>query len=110
MDSVVKTIDVEVPVNTAYNQWTQFESFPQFMDGVEEVHQLDETHLHWKAKIGGKAKEWDAEISEQTPDQRVAWYAENGTYNAGVVTFHHLAEGKRKRYAAVITSCDRGGA
>ncbi len=90
MATVEKSIEVHVPVSTAYNQWTQFETFPQFMDGVEEVRQLDDTHLHWKARIGGKEKEWDAEISEQVPDQRVAWHATGGTQNAGAVTFHRI--------------------
>ncbi len=90
MSSIVKTIDVNVPVRTAYNQWTQFEEFPQFMDGVHEVRQLDDRRLHWKASIGGKTEEWDAVISEQTPDQRIAWMNTSGARNAGVVTFHHL--------------------
>ena len=96
MESVVKMIDVDVPVRTAYNQWTQFETFPQFMDGVEEVRQLDDTHLQWKATVGGRTKEWQAEISEQTPDQRIAWWAESGAHNKGVVTFHHLADNKSR--------------
>ncbi len=90
MATVEKSIEVHVPVSTAYNQWTQFETFPQFMEGVEEVRQLDDTHLHWKARIGGKEKEWDAEISEQVPDQRVAWHATGGAQNAGAVTFHRI--------------------
>ena len=94
MTSVMKTVDVAVPVRTAYNQWTQFEEFPQFMEGVEEVRQIDETHLHWRARIGGREKEWDAEITEQRPDERVAWRSTDGQDNAGVVTFHKLDEGK----------------
>ncbi|HEY7293953.1 MAG TPA: SRPBCC family protein [Dehalococcoidia bacterium] len=92
MGSVIKTIEVNVPVRTAYNQWTQFESFPRFMEGVQEVRQLDNTRLHWRAKIGGKEKEWDAKITEQTPDQRVAWTSIAGAKNAGVVTFHRLGD------------------
>jgi uncharacterized membrane protein len=92
MAKVEKSIDVNVPVHVAYNQWTQFESFPQFMKGVEEVHQLDDTHLHWKARILGKEVEWDAEIVEQVPDQRIAWRATGGRTNAGVVTFHRLSD------------------
>ncbi len=92
MGSVTKSIDVNVPVRTAYDQWTQFESFPRFMDGVQEVRQLDNTRLHWRAKIGGKEKEWDAKITEQTPDQRVAWTSTSGAENAGVVTFHRLGD------------------
>lgn len=90
MESVTKSIDVKVPVQTAYNQWTQFESFPHFMEGVEEVRQIDDTRLRWKATIGGKTEEWDAEITEQHPDHRVAWKSTSGADNAGVVTFHQL--------------------
>jgi uncharacterized membrane protein len=90
MASVVESIDVEVPVSTAYNQWTQFEEFPRFMEGVKSVTQIDDTHLHWVAEIAGKDKEWDAEITEQHPDERVAWRATSGAENAGVVTFHRL--------------------
>ena len=90
MSSVVKSIDVNVPVRTAYNQWTQFEEFPRFMEAVEEIRQLDDKRLHWRAKIGGKEEEWDAEITEQIPDERVAWRSTSGAPNAGVVTFHHL--------------------
>ena len=90
MAKVEHSIDVGVPVETAYNQWTQFEEFPRFMEGVEEVRQLDPTHLHWRAKIGGKDTEWDAVITEQVPDERVAWTNTTGARNAGVVTFHHV--------------------
>lgn len=90
MHRVEKSIDVNVPVRTAYNQWTQFESFPQFMEGVESVQQLDDTHLHWKAKLKGVEKEWDAEITEQTPDHRIAWTNTSGATHAGVVTFHRI--------------------
>jgi uncharacterized membrane protein len=81
---------VEVPLSTAYNQWTQFEEFPQFMEGVESVTQSDDTHMHWVAEIAGKRHEWDAEITEQRPDERVAWQAVDGTTNAGAVTFHRI--------------------
>jgi uncharacterized membrane protein len=90
MASVVESIDVNVPLSTAYNQWTQFEDFPHFMEGVKSVTQLDDTHLHWVAEIAGKEEEWDAEISEQHPDERVAWHSTSGTKNAGVVTFHRI--------------------
>ncbi len=90
MSSIQKSIDVDVPVRTAYNQWTQFEEFPRFMEGVQEVRQLDDTHLHWRADIGGKEKEWDAVITDQVPDQRVAWRSTSGAENAGVVTFQSL--------------------
>ncbi len=91
--SVEKSIDVDVPVHTAYNQWTQFEAFPEFMEGVVEVKQLSDTQLHWKAKIAGKEKEWDATITEQKPDERIAWEAVDGATNAGVVTFHRIDQG-----------------
>jgi uncharacterized membrane protein len=90
MANTVQSIDVEVPLSTAYNQWTQFEEFPRFMEGVKSVRQLDDTHLHWVAEVGGKEKEWDAEIAEQTPDERVAWHSTSGAPNAGVVTVHRL--------------------
>ncbi|HEX6509060.1 MAG TPA: SRPBCC family protein [Chloroflexota bacterium] len=92
MSTITKSIDVNIPVRTAYDQWTQFEAFPQFMEGVEEVKQLDDTHLHWKAKVGGHEAEWDAVITEQNPDERVAWRSTDGKQNAGVVTFHRLGE------------------
>jgi uncharacterized membrane protein len=94
--NIEESIDVNVPVRTAYNQWTQFEEFPKFMGGVEAVTQLDDTHLRWKANIGGVIKEWDAVITEQIPDERVAWTNITGTRNAGVVTFHRLAEGQTR--------------
>ncbi len=90
MSTIVESIDVNVPVRTAYNQWTQFEEFPKFMENVEKVEQLDDRRLHWVANVAGKKKEWDAKITEQTPDQRVAWTATDGTENAGVVTFHRI--------------------
>jgi uncharacterized membrane protein len=96
MSTIEKSIDVHVPVRTAYNQWTQFEEFPRFMEGIESVRQLDDTHLHFVANIGGKKKEWDAEITEQTPDQRIAWREVAGAPNAGVVTFHRLAPEKTR--------------
>jgi len=87
---IQESIEVEVPLRTAYDQWTQFEEFPEFMEGVQEVRQLDDTHLHWVAEIGGVRREWDAEITEQHPDERVAWKSTDGAENAGVVTFHRL--------------------
>jgi uncharacterized membrane protein len=87
MSTVEKSIEVELPVSTVYNQWTQFEEFPQFMEGVEQVVQLDDTRLHWVAEIAGAKREWDAEIVDQDPDQRVAWRSIDGTGNGGVVTF-----------------------
>jgi uncharacterized membrane protein len=90
------SIDVDVPVRTAYNQWTQFEEFPRFMRSVQEVRQLDDEHLHWKASVAGKDKEWDAEITEQVPDERIAWRSTSGPMNAGVVTFDKIAEGRTR--------------
>ncbi len=92
MSNVQESIDVNVPVRTAYDQWTQFETFPQFMEGVKEVRQLDDTHLHWVAEIAGIERAWDAVVTEQTPDQRVAWTNTDGAENAGVVTFHKLSD------------------
>jgi uncharacterized membrane protein len=90
METVEKSIEVHVPIQTAYNQWTQFEDFPKFMEGVQEVRQLDDRRLHWRAKIGGKEEEWDAVITEQIPDKRIAWRSTSGAENAGVVTFHYI--------------------
>ncbi len=90
MSSVIETVDVEVPVRTAYNQWTQFEEFPRFMEGVERIEQVDDTLTHWKISIGGVTREFDAKITEQHPDERVAWKSVDGTDHAGVVTFHRL--------------------
>src|SRR5829696_8464089 len=96
MATIEQSVEVQVPLSTAYNQWTQFEEFPQFMEGVQEVRQLDDTHLHWVAEIGGQTHQWDAEISEQRPDERVAWKSTDGKDNAGVVTFHRLSDEKTK--------------
>jgi uncharacterized membrane protein len=93
MSTVTKAIDVNVPIRTAYDQWTQFEEFPRFMEGVKSVSQIDDTHLHWVADVAGQRKEWDAEISEQHPDERVAWTSTDGAQNAGVVTFHRIDDG-----------------
>jgi uncharacterized membrane protein len=96
MERVERTIEVGVPVREAYDQWTQFEEFPQFMEGVERVDQLDDTHLHWVAEVAGKTHEWDAEVTEQHPDERVAWKSTTGKMNAGVVTFHRLSDDQTK--------------
>ncbi|MDI6858379.1 MAG: SRPBCC family protein [Dehalococcoidia bacterium] len=90
MSRIHKSIEVNVPVRTAYNQWTQFEEFPKFMQGVVEVEQLDDTHVHWVAQIAGRRKEWDAEITEQVPDRRIVWRAQQGTPNAGMVSFESV--------------------
>jgi uncharacterized membrane protein len=96
MATIEKSIEVEVPVRVAYNQWTQFEEFPKFMEGVREVRQADDRRLLWKATIGGRDEEWLAEIAEQVPDQRIAWRALSGAGNAGVVTFHRLADSRTR--------------
>ena len=90
METVEETIDVDVPVRTAYDQWTQFESFPQFMSGVESVTQLTDTTNHWAVSIGGVKREFDTEIVEQRPDERIAWRSVDGKSHAGVVTFMPL--------------------
>lgn len=90
LSSVEESIEINVPVSTAYNQWTQFEEFPKFMDSVREVRQLDDTHLHWRAEVAGKEKEWDCEITEQIPDKRIAWRSTSGVRNGGTVTFHKI--------------------
>jgi uncharacterized membrane protein len=90
MEHIEKSIDVQAPLSTVYNQWTQFEEFPKFMEGVQEVRQLDNKRLHWRAKIGGKEKEWDSEIFEQTPDERIAWRSTSGAMNSGQVSFQSL--------------------
>ena len=83
-------------MSTAYNQWTQFETFPQFMEGVKEVEQLDDRRLRWHAEIAGKDETWEAEITEQEPDQRIAWRSTTGAPNAGVVTFHQISDGESR--------------
>jgi uncharacterized membrane protein len=92
METIRESIEVNVPVSTAYNQWTQFEEFPKFMEGVESVEQTDDTHLHWIAEVGGERREWQAEILEQVPDQKIAWRAVDGDGPNGVVTFEALGE------------------
>jgi uncharacterized membrane protein len=96
MSKVEESIDVNVPVRTAYNQWTQFEDFPQFMEGVEEVKQLTDTRVRWRAEILGQEREWEADITEQLPDERVAWHSIEGATNAGVVTFHRLDDNQTR--------------
>jgi uncharacterized membrane protein len=90
MGEVTQSVDVGVDVRTAYNQWTQFEEFPRFMEGVENVEQLDDRHLRWEVEIAGMDREFEAEITEQSPDQRIAWRARTGVDQGGVVTFHAL--------------------
>jgi uncharacterized membrane protein len=96
MSQIIESIDVDVPVRVAYDQWTQFEEFPRFMEAVEKVEQLDDTTLRWTARIAGVTKTWTARITEQSPDQRIAWTATEGAENAGVVTFHRLDDRKSR--------------
>ena len=91
MERIEKTIEVDCPIRTVYNQWTQFEEFPRFMDGVKEVKQLDDTHVRWYAEVFGKDKQWDAEITEQVPDQKIGWKSVSGDApNAGTVRFESI--------------------
>ena len=94
MGSVEQSIEVQVPVSTAYNQWTQFEEFPLFMDGVEHVEQRDDTRLHWVATVAGRTAEWDAKILEQHPDRQISWISEDGKKTRGTVSFESLGESK----------------
>jgi uncharacterized membrane protein len=94
---IEQEIEVEVPVSTAYNQWTQFEEFPSFMEGVDEVKQLDDTLLHWAATVAGKRAEWDAKILEQEPDRRITWESVDGKETRGTVTFEQAGAASRTR-------------
>ncbi len=96
MATIEESIEIEAPISEVYNQWTQFEEFPKFMEGVESITQTDDTHLHWVAEFGGSQHEWDAEITEQVPDKRIAWRSTGGVRNAGVVTFHKLSDDKTR--------------
>jgi uncharacterized membrane protein len=92
MSTIEEGIEVDVPLTTAYNQWTQFESFPRFMEGVESVTQVSDTRNHWVTEIGGVRREFDTEITEQRPDERIAWTTIDGPRQAGVVTFHRISD------------------
>ena len=96
MSSIEQSIEVQVPVRTAYNQWTQFEDFPHFMEGVKEIRQIDDASLHWTVEIAGQVREFDAKITEQNPDERIAWTTIDGPHQAGVVTFHRLGDNQTK--------------
>jgi uncharacterized membrane protein len=108
MEHVEKTVEVDRPVSTVYNQWTQFEDFPYFMEGVKEVRQLDDTHIHWRAEVWGKEKEWDAEITEQEPDQRISWKSISGAPNAGTVRFEEI--GPERTRVRLVMAYDPQGA
>ncbi|MBV9391103.1 MAG: SRPBCC family protein [Verrucomicrobia bacterium] len=92
--TITKGIEIGAPIRVVYNQWTQFEDFPRFLEGVEEVRQIDPKNLHWRAKIGGKSKEWDARITQQIPDQKIAWESVSGAPNGGSVNFTSIANEK----------------
>jgi len=96
MEHVEKSVEVDAPVSTVYNQWTQFEDFPRFMEGVEYVQQLDDKRLRWRADVGGRVIEWDAEIFEQIPDRRVAWRSITGELNSGMVNFEPLGPNRTR--------------
>ena len=96
MSTVEESVEVDAPLQVAYNQWTQFEEFPRFMEGVEAVSQTDDTHLHWVAEIAGKRHEWDAEITEQRPDEVVSWRALDGHYNSGRALFEKVDQATTK--------------
>lgn len=96
MSQVQETIDIDVPTRVAYNQWTQFEEFPQFMSNVSLIEQIDDTHQRWTAEVGGQTRQFDVEIVEQRPDERIAWNTTSGLDHAGVATFHRLDEGKSR--------------
>jgi uncharacterized membrane protein len=93
---IEKTVEVDRPLRTVYNQWTQFESFPAFMAGVQEVRQIDDAHVRWRAEIWGKVVEWDAEITEQEPDKRISWKSVSGAHNAGTVRFEPVGESRTR--------------
>lgn len=106
MSEILQSIDVNVPVRTAYNQWTQFEEFPKFMDTVEEIRQLDDTRLHWVVSAGGRREEFDAVITEQIPDTRIAWKSTDGPKHAGVVDFHKLSDDKTQVMVIMDTEAE----
>jgi len=94
--TIDESIEVEVPLSTAYNQWTQFEEFPLFMEGVDDVKQHGDTRLHWVATIGGHTAEWEAKILEQHPDEQISWISEDGKKTRGTVSFEGLSESKTR--------------
>jgi uncharacterized membrane protein len=96
METIEKSMDINVPIRTAYNQWTQFEEFPRFMEGIETIKQLDDTTLQWVANVGGERKEWKARITEQVPDQHIAWRSEGGEFTSGAVSFQPLGPDKTR--------------
>ncbi len=96
METIDQSIEVDAPISTVYNQWTQFEEFPEFMEGIEQVSQLDDKRLHWVGNVAGHRHEWDAEITDQVPDQRIAWRSTSGTRNDGQVSFSRVSDTRTK--------------
>lgn len=108
MHKIERAIVVNRPVSTVYNQWTQFEAFPDFMSDVLEAHQRDDTHVRWKASVGRRIKEWDAEITQQEPDRRISWKSVSGAHNAGTVRFKPL--GDERTEVHLLLACEPEGA
>jgi uncharacterized membrane protein len=102
MGATTQSIEVDAPLRAVYNQWTQFEEFPRFMEGVEEVRQQGDKHLFWRAKIGGMVKEWEAEIANQVPDERIAWQSVDGSPNSGTVTFEEIGLDRTRVTATIV--------
>jgi uncharacterized membrane protein len=102
METIEESIEVNVPIRTAYNQWTQFEEFPRFMGDIESVQQLDDKRLHWVASVAGRRHEWDAEILEQTPDQKISWRSTSGKHNAGTVIFDKVDENTTRVTVTIV--------
>jgi uncharacterized membrane protein len=96
MSTTEQSVEVNVPIKVAYDQWTQFEEFPQFMEGVESIRQVSDTRTHWSTAIAGVKREFDAEITEQHPEERIAWKSVDGPNHAGVVTFHRLDDARTR--------------
>lgn len=101
MAEVEKSVEVDVPVSTAYNQWTQFEEFPRFMEGVKQVRQLDDKQLEWRVEVAGKEEQWEAEIISQVPDERIAWRSLSGAKNSGIVTFTPIDDNRTEVHLRV---------
>jgi uncharacterized membrane protein len=106
MHKIEVLVVVDRPVSMVYNQWTQFEEFPEFMSGIAEAHQVDDTHVHWKAKLGGKQREWDAEITEQEPDRRISWKSVSGAHNAGTVRFKPVGQDRTEVHLLLVYDTD----
>jgi uncharacterized membrane protein len=111
MPKVEDSIEVQAPVRQAYNQWTQFEEFPKFMEGIQSVQQLDDTHVQWVAEIAGKSRQWTTEITEQQPDKKVAWRTIDGEVkNDGAVSFEEIAGGQTRVNLEMDVEGDSGAA